>query len=151
MLYPLSTNCHPFESNQTYSYFAIYAYLEHGKDFVAATKDLAGQGYGDTLTIQPVELPEFITDFPAYKEETNEKSDGDTSENFPAHLLNVSGFVNDFAQYVNSVSHVDQPVYSLATALAFQALLCAQNVKDPTGIRTKPLHYRYWTFILWKR
>ena len=29
-----------------------------------------------------------------------------------------------------------QPVYALAAALAFQALLCAQNVKDPTGIRS---------------
>jgi hypothetical protein len=29
-----------------------------------------------------------------------------------------------------------QPVYALAAALAFQALLCAQNIKDPTGIRS---------------
>jgi hypothetical protein len=29
-----------------------------------------------------------------------------------------------------------QPVYALAAALAFQALLCAQNLKDPTGTRS---------------
>ena len=135
--YPFSTNAHPFESGNTYSYFAVYAYLEHNEDFVAATKDLAAQGYGDALTIEHVDLPEFITDF-TNEEDKYEVSDDDCFEKFPAHLLNVPGFVRDFAQYVNSVSHVDQPVYSLAAALAFQALLCAQNVKDPTGIRTNP-------------
>jgi len=63
--YPFSTNAHPFESGNTYSYFALYAYLEHNGDFVAATKDLVA-------------------------------------------------------------------------ALAFQALLCDQNVKAPTGIRSNP-------------
>ena len=140
VFYPFSTNSHPFESDKTYSYFAVYATLEHGGDFSAATKELAGQGYGDALVTEPVELNEFITDPPRKEDEDGEgdEENDDCSENFPAHLLNVPGFVNDFAQYVNSVSHVEQPTYSLAVALALQALLCAQNVKDPTGIRTNP-------------
>jgi hypothetical protein len=137
LFHVFSSNCHPLKDWKAYNFFQLYAILEHHGDFAAATKDLAGQGYGDALTTQPVELPEFITELPRDEDES-EESDDDCSEHFPAHLLNVPGFVSDFAQYVNSVSHVDQPTYSLATALAFQALLCAQNVKDPTGIRTNP-------------
>jgi hypothetical protein len=51
-------------------------------------------------------------------------------------LLDVPGFVNELSQFINETSFVLQPVYALAAALAFQALLCAQNVKDPTGIRS---------------
>jgi hypothetical protein len=37
----------PFVINESYSPFAIYAYLEHEEDFSAAAKTLAAQGYGD--------------------------------------------------------------------------------------------------------
>jgi hypothetical protein len=134
----LTPNAPPFIQGTPYNYFAIYSTLEHGGNHSAATKALAQLGYGDSITTQPVELPEFITDFPGEEDEEDEESEDDCPENFPKHLLDVPGFVGEFARYVNSVSHVDQPIYSLATALAFQALLCAQNVKDPTGIRTNP-------------
>jgi hypothetical protein len=139
-----STDAPPFETI-SYSYFAVYAILEHNGDFTAASKELALQGFGDTLSTQPVELPEFISDFPADLEDGSAEIEGseigesdECPEHFPEHLLRVPGFVSELAQYINSASHVDQPTYSLASALAFQALLCAQNVKDPTGIRTNP-------------
>lgn len=41
-----STAAAPFEPNRDYSPFAVYATLEHGGDFSAAAKALAGQGFG---------------------------------------------------------------------------------------------------------
>ena len=46
VFYPFSSNCHPFEPNEAYAPFSVYAMLEHDGDFAAAAKDLAAQGYG---------------------------------------------------------------------------------------------------------
>ena len=46
VFYPFSSNSHPFEPNEAYSPFSVYAMLEHDGDFAAAAKDLAAQGYG---------------------------------------------------------------------------------------------------------
>ena len=46
VFYVFSSNAHPFEPNGAYSPFAVFAALEHGGDFEAAARDLAGQGYG---------------------------------------------------------------------------------------------------------
>jgi hypothetical protein len=137
-LHVFSTDAPPF-GNSTYSYFKVYAMLEHSGDYSAAAKTLAALGYGDPLTTQDVELPKFVELPPENEHEEldgyEEKHD-DCPDSFPEHLLNVPGFVNELTQYINSVAHNDQPVYSFAAALAMQALLCAQNVKDPTGIRS---------------
>ena len=146
VFYPFSTNSHPFESDKTYSYFAVYATLEHGGDFAAATKELASLGYGDALTAEPVELNEFITgtsgDYQkVLAEEAEPRScydDDDCPEKFPEHLLNVPGFIGELSQFINETSNAEQPVFSLAASIAFQSLLCAHNIKDPTNIRTNP-------------
>ncbi|HYW80506.1 MAG TPA: AAA family ATPase, partial [Thermoguttaceae bacterium] len=44
--YVFSSNGEPFESEKPYSAFGVYAMLEHGGDFTAASRDLASQGYG---------------------------------------------------------------------------------------------------------
>jgi hypothetical protein len=47
LLYVFSSNAHPFEEMAGYSLFAAFAMLEFDGDFHAATKALAGQGYGN--------------------------------------------------------------------------------------------------------
>jgi len=47
-LYVWSTNASPFESEKSYSPFAIYANLECGGDYSTAAKELSRQGYGKT-------------------------------------------------------------------------------------------------------
>jgi putative DNA primase/helicase len=47
LFYVFSANAAPFEPNKGYSRFACYALLNHGGDFSAAARALAGQGYGD--------------------------------------------------------------------------------------------------------
>jgi hypothetical protein len=48
LFHVFSTNAAPFESDTSYSPFAVYALVEHGGDFSAAAKALAEQGYGET-------------------------------------------------------------------------------------------------------
>ncbi len=45
VLYVFSSNAAPFESNRAYSPFAVYAFLEHDRDFLAAARALREQGY----------------------------------------------------------------------------------------------------------
>lgn len=47
IFYVFSSNAYPFEAGRAYGPFGVYAALEHGGDFSAAGKALAGQGYGD--------------------------------------------------------------------------------------------------------
>lgn len=47
VFYVFSSNAEPFEPQQAYSYFSVYAKLAHAGDFAAAAKDLREQGYGE--------------------------------------------------------------------------------------------------------
>ena len=98
-------------------------------------KTLPPGGYGDAFLRESVELPKFITEMPEEETEGEDETEDDgCPETFPEHLLNVPDFVNELSQCINETSFVFQTVYALVAALAFQALLCAQNVKDPAGI-----------------
>jgi len=46
VFYVFSTNAAPFDADQGYSPFGVYALLEHGGDFKAAAKALAKEGFG---------------------------------------------------------------------------------------------------------
>ncbi|MGD9126057.1 MAG: helicase RepA family protein [Planctomycetia bacterium] len=46
VFYVFSNNAEPFEPRKGYSRFGVYAMLEHGGDFAAATQALSAQGYG---------------------------------------------------------------------------------------------------------
>jgi hypothetical protein len=144
VFYIHSTNC-TLPAN-SYSLFYVFAHMEHGDDLKAATKELARLGYGEPLRTEPVELNNFLTGSPApLQEDEPEESEhfydddlDDCPETFPEHLLAVPGFIGELSQFINETSYARQPVYSLAAAIAFQSLLCAHNIKDPTGIRTNP-------------
>lgn len=46
LLYVFSSNAPPFEPDQGYPPFSVFALLEHNGDFHAAARDLASQGFG---------------------------------------------------------------------------------------------------------
>jgi hypothetical protein len=50
LFYVFSSNAYPFESETTYTPFAVYAYLEWEGDFIKAAGELAKVGYGTRLT-----------------------------------------------------------------------------------------------------
>jgi hypothetical protein len=158
VFYPFSTNSHPFESDKTYSYFAVYAYLEHNGDFAAATKELACLGYGDTLTTEPVELNEFITASPNEEEATVEfstlphlgKWDEIQVEDFdeiefheiddpgriPDDLLNPPGLIGEIAKHNVKMNSVKQHELALATGIVMTAHLIGRIYRTPDNLRS---------------
>src|SRR5690625_3723916 len=51
--YVFSSNAYPFEANESYSPFAVYATLECGGDFQEAARRLREEGYGDDTRRDP--------------------------------------------------------------------------------------------------
>lgn len=47
VFYVFSSSASPFQPNRAYSPFAVFALLEHGGDWTAATADLLDQGFGE--------------------------------------------------------------------------------------------------------
>ncbi|MCC5823400.1 MAG: AAA family ATPase [Phycisphaerales bacterium] len=58
VFYVFTSNAPPFEPNEAYSPFAVYALLQHAGDFSAAAKSLARQGFGmNQMMMNPGLLP----------------------------------------------------------------------------------------------
>ena len=155
-----SSDATPLDA-KTHSYFAVYAILEHGGDFTAATKDLAAQGYGDALTTQPVELPEFLTASPDNQQEENaaailpplsmpnvfddfavenldeiKHDDIDDPGLIPDDLLNPPGLIGEIVQYCFDTNAVQQQEFALATGITMVAHLVGQNYQTPDACRS---------------
>ncbi len=55
---------------------------------------------------------------------------------FPAHLLEVPGFVGEVAKYNLDTAFRKQPVLALAGALCLQGVIAGRKVRDRSGTRT---------------
>ena len=65
ILYVFSSNAAPFESEAGYSKFTAYAFLNHGGNFTAATKEVVALGYGDPPEARPLpEEPSWMGEAP---------------------------------------------------------------------------------------
>jgi len=62
VLFVFSSSATPFEPQQAYSPFSVYALLEHGGDFARAASALRGQGFGGEDTRKDVDLSAFKPD-----------------------------------------------------------------------------------------
>ena len=154
-----SNNC-SLPAGKGYSFFYVYTHFEHGGDFVAATKDLAGQGYGNALAKQLDELPEFLTASPEDRQTENEAPplpmqmpsafDDFAVENLdeikqddiedpgliPDSLLNPPGLVGEIAKYCYDTNAVQQQEFALATGITMVAHLIGQNYQTPDACRS---------------
>jgi len=135
--YVFSSNAYPFEMNASYSPFAVYALLEHDGDFVAATRTLSEQDYGQS--------PEEATDvdISGIVGTDNDSDDGEPPAPtvidpgpFPEDLFDVPGFVGGVIDHTLSIAHRHQPVLALAGAIMLQAVLAGRKVRDDRGNRT---------------
>jgi hypothetical protein len=136
VFYVFSSNAPPFEPNQAYAPFAVYAMLEHGGDFAAAASALRAEGFG-------TEPPESAdVDLSAF---TAEHHDGDAVEHverpddpgpFPPHLLAVPGLIGEVVAHNVAYAPRPQPQLALAGAIALQAVLAGRKVCDERGNRT---------------
>jgi hypothetical protein len=134
VFYVFSSSAAPFEPNQAYSAFAVYALLEHGGDYAASASTLRAQGFGDDGgPPQPVDLSGLIgsSDAPPPAEPTTPDPGP-----MPEELLDVPGFIQQVVDYTLAVSPYPQPALAFATALVLQAFLAGRKVRDVADNRT---------------
>ena len=161
LFHVFSSNSAPFQGWKAYNFFQVYALLAHAGNESAATKDLARQGFGDPLLLQPVELPEFITTMPSSGEnsETNVsfsslptlgRWDSIAVENYdeidlydiddpgliPDDLLHPPGLIGEIAGYNFDTNSVPQQEFALATGIAMTAHLIGKLYKTPDNLRS---------------
>jgi hypothetical protein len=151
-----SSDAAPLDAT-TYSYFNVYAILEHGGDFSAAAKELASLGYGDALST--TSLSGFVTIPPSQKQDTYEEENAAESvpmqmpnafddfavENFdeikqdhiedpgliPEDLLHPPGLVGEIATFCFNTNPVQQQEFALVTGITMVAHLIGQNYQTP--------------------
>ncbi len=136
VFYVFSSNAAPFEPNQAYAPFAVYAMLEHGGDFTSAASELRRQGFG---TEEPVAGD---VDLSGLAGECHECEPAERVERpddpgpFPAHLLTVPGLIGEVIAHNLEYAPRPQPQLALAGAIALQAVLAGRKVCDERGNRT---------------
>jgi len=139
VFYVFSSNAAPFEPNEAYSPFAVYAILEHGGDYEQAARSLRDLGYGAD---NPPDLP---TDVDVSGIVDAEAGDDDIKPSvlttvdpgpFPEDLFDVPGFIGGVIEHTLSIAHRHQPILALAGAIMLQAVLAARKVRDDRGNRT---------------
>lgn len=134
VFYVFSTNAPPFEAQQGYSPFAVYALLEHHGDFNAAASALAAQGYGGGGTAGDVDLSNLCaTGAPMPASAANLPSDPGL---LPEELLRVPGFVSEVMDHCLEVAPYPNQSLAFCGALALQAFLAGRKVRDPGDNRT---------------
>jgi len=140
--YVFSSAAPPFEPNQGYSPFAVYAILEHSGDFTAASAALAARGYGDP---RPAEGPDV--DIGALVAKARDGSPPNPVSPdaplqpadpgpLPEGLLHVPGLMAEVMEYTMAHAPTRNRAMAFAGALALMSFLGARKVCDPGGNRT---------------
>jgi len=142
VFYVFSSNAAPFEHNQAYSPFSVYALLDHGGDYEQAARALRHLGYGSD---SPADIPTGV-DISAIVE-TAEACPSDNADNghcrsdtpdpgpLPEHLFHIPGLVAQVMDF--TLAHAPYPNVGLAFcgAIALQSYLCGRKVQTSTDLR----------------
>jgi len=133
VFYVFSSNAAPFEPNQAYAPFAVYAMLEHSGDFTAAAAELRRQGFG---TDQPEAGDVDISALGGECDAVERVERPDDPGPFPAHLLTVPGLIGEVVAHNLAYAPRPQPQLALAGAISLQAVLAGRKVCDERANRT---------------
>jgi len=138
VFYVFSSNAAPFEANQAYSPFAVYAYLEHGGDFAAATRALAEQGYGsaESSDNREVNICGIVT---GGRDDDDDGADDDPFPDpgpIPERLFEVPGFIGEVMAFSLGTAPYPNVGLSFCGAIALQSFLCGRKVRDASDLRT---------------
>jgi hypothetical protein len=136
VFYVFSSNAAPFEPNQAYAPFAVYAMLQHGGDFTAAASELRRQGFGtEELVAGDVDLSRLAAECGECEPAERVERPDDPGP-FPSHLLTVPGLIGEVVAHNLEYAPRPQPQLALAGAIALQAVLAGRKVCDERGNRT---------------
>lgn len=137
VFYCFSANAPPFEMNQPYSPFAVYALLEHHGDYAAAALALRDEGFGqETPEATDVDISGIVGSLTreAGFEETEPLPDDPGL--IPEELLRIPGFVSEVMDLCLKTAPYPNVAISFCGALALQAFLAGRKVRDPGDNRT---------------
>ena len=155
VFYVFSSSATPFEPNQAYSPFSVYALLEHGGDYEQTARALRHLGYGSDgppdiptgvdisgIVRMSAEIAGCATDIsdsghcPTDNAE-NEPHVPDSADPgpIPEHLFQVPGLVAQVMDF--TLGHAPYPNVGLAFcgAIALQSYLCGRKVQTSTDLR----------------
>lgn len=133
--YVFSSNAGPFEANQSYSPFAIYALLEHGGDYEAAARELGSQGFGEEEHYGGVDISGIMASVvrdPDTESVTTPPDPGPV----PEELLRVPGFISEVMDHCLETAPYPNQAMAFCGALALQAFLAGRKVRDSGDNRT---------------
>jgi hypothetical protein len=126
VFYCFTSSTPPFEPNQAYSPFAVYALLEHKCDFTAAANAMRADGYGTPLS-QP--QPQFAINEPEEPPEPETPDPGPV----PVELLRCPGFIDQVIDFTLDTAPYPEPTLAFCGALA---LLASRKVRDSADNRS---------------
>lgn len=134
VFYCFSSNAAPFEPNQAYSPFAVYALLEHGGDYAAAAAALRAEGFGgDGGAPQTVDMSGLIG--PADPPPPAEPIMSDPGP-MPEELCRVPGFISEVMDHCLATAPYPNVPLAFCGALALQAVLAGRKVRDRADNRS---------------
>ncbi len=137
VFYVFSSSAAPFEPNQSYSPFSVYAHLEHGGDFAAAASALRSQGYGeDPQPDTDVDLSKMLGLQVVTDVDEPVSPPCEPQNLIPEEWLRVPGFVSELIDLCHESSPYPNPAMTFCGALAMQAFLGGRKVCDPGDNRT---------------
>ena len=138
LFYNFSGSAAPFEASRCYSPFAVFAMLEHGGDFAAASGALRAAGYGGEVVNVDVS---GLAAKSSPDDEAGETKPAEVKPKpwFPVECLEIPGLIGDVMAFNLRTSYTPQPELALASALALMALLVGQKVTDAN--KTRPNVY----------
>ncbi len=154
VFYPFSDNAEPFEQNKGYSRFGVFAALEHGGDFSAATSALLDMGYGpqiDEMAISGiVGMPVKPNDSPSHNLNLFENNShncqisADNSNNeseiadpgpIPEHMFDIPGLIQQVMDFTLTNAPYPNVGLAFSGALALQSYLSGRKVRTPGDLR----------------
>jgi len=147
VFYVFSSNAAPFEPNEAYSPFAVYAILEHGGDFSAATLALSAIGFGQSESLptgvdisgivgMSAEIANCATDKADNSHNGHSRSDIADPGPIPEHLFQVPGFVAQVIDFTLASAPYPNLGLAFCGAMALQSYLCARKVRTTGDLRS---------------
>lgn len=146
VFFPFSSNAAPFEPGRGYNAYQVYALLEHGNDFKAATAALLEKGYGrkedpcagvDISAILSDSPPEMGTPSPSVEEDDDDGERDDIADPgpIPVELFEIPGFVAELQGYMLRTAPYPNKALAFAGAFTMLAHLAGRKYTDEFGSR----------------
>jgi len=135
--YVFSSNAEPFEPNESYSPFAVFATLETNGDYEAAARAVYELGFGHTPKYPEVDISGIVGDVKT--EPATPRAERKALPSVPPineELLTVPGFIGEVMDYSTETAPYPNHAMAFAGALAMQALLAGRKVRDSGDNRT---------------